>query len=171
MRNLFIYLFAFIVVLLLQEFVFGSINLLGYVSIYGYGIVLVMLPMQTRPAPLMLSALAMGAIFDMFAGSPALIAMSMVFIAFVRPAILKLTIEAEVVAGGGVPFSSRVGSSGFVKYVFLMVLLFSLTYSTLEVMTFTWVVDTLIKVGLSTVATTIFIYVAQLPFGGRRKKI
>lgn len=157
------YIFGFAILILLQEFVLLDINLFGVMNIMIYLMVIIEIPMEIRGARLLFAGLAMGAVVDLFQGTEALSSICMVWVAFARPTVLNLTLGRDVVVGGGMPRSSRVGSGHFLRYVFLMSLLYSTPYFLLEIMTFEGILTTMLRIVLSSAATTALIYVLHLP--------
>ncbi len=167
MRNFVLYLSGFLVLLALQEFVIGSINLSQWIAIYIYIMVIILFPLQLRPAPTILLSALLGGAVDVVSGTSALCAICTVWIAFVRPVVIKATLSSDVVTSGGIPFSARIGRGQFLRYTFAMTLLYISLYSFLEVMTLSDIFFTILRVLLSTAATTLLIYILQLPLNKR----
>lgn len=170
MRNFLLYTAGFLVLIMLQEFVLSSINLFSLVNIFSYIMIIVMLPMQTKTVHTLICAASVGAVMDIFSGTSALITISIVFVAFLRGQIVKLVIPSDIISGGGAPFSYKVGVRSFLIYTFLMSLIFALVYFNLEMMSFDAVEHTLLRIILSSIATTILIFVLQLPLRERKIK-
>ncbi len=168
MRNLILYISGFLVLVMLQEFVLNNIDFTSYVSLYGFLMVVVMFPLELKPTHLILWSTLAGVILDLLSGTSGLITATLVWSAFIRPLITKLTIPADIRAAGGFPFSSRVGSGNFLKYTFLLSLLFGIAYFTLEVMNLSDIPFTVLRVVISAVANTLLIFLLQLPLGSRR---
>lgn len=153
--------------MLLQEVILSGINFSEWVSVYIYIMVVVFFPLQMKPTAVILSSAALGVLADVYCGMLATTSISMVWIAFARWGVIKLTLPAEVVTAGGAPFSRRIGGGYFLRYSFVMTLLYVALYTMLEVMTFDNIDVTLIRIGASSVATTLLIYVLQLPLKSR----
>ncbi len=154
--------------LLLQEFVFSSINFYGYCYIWAYLMFLIMLPLQMSVVPLMLFATATGAVMDIFGGTSALITASMVATTFVRPAIVKFSLPHDVISVGGAPLSYRVGAGSFLRYCATMCLVYGVVHFTLEIMSLQDVEVTLLKLLSSVVLNTVLIFILQLPLRPRK---
>lgn len=163
MRNFFLYFAAFLVVLMLQEFLLAGINVFSLLNIYLYIIIIVMLPMDMPPVGVLFSALAVGAVMDVFTGTSALITMCLLAVGFMRRAIMNLTIGRDMIIGGGTPFSRRIGAGAFLRYCFVMCFIYGLFYFMLEMMTMQGLLFTLLRIVVSSVATTLLVYVLQLP--------
>lgn len=163
MRNALLYFSGFLVLMLLQEVVLAGINMTEWVSVYIYIMVVVLFPMQAKPTAVILASAALGVLADVYCGMLAVTSISMVWLGYVRFYVLKLTLPAEVIMAGGTPFARRVGVKYFLRYSFLMTVLYILPYTFLEVMTLENIDITMIRVATSSVATTLLIYILQLP--------
>lgn len=80
------YLAVFLLLVVLQEFVFDNINLGGVVNPYIYIMFIIMLPLDTPGWLLLLLGFGTGAAVDFMSGTPGLQAVSSTWLAFVRPA-------------------------------------------------------------------------------------
>ncbi len=167
MRSIILYISGFLVLLLLQEFVISSINLSQFVAIYAYIMVLILFPLQMKHTMVLISAALLGGMVDICSGSSAIAAISMVLVAYLRPFIVKLIIPSDMISAGGVPLAARIGSHVFFRYCLLMSFVYVSSYSFLEVMSLEGFSFTLLRVVLSTLATTIFIYFLQMLFKGK----
>ncbi len=146
----------------------NSIKLSDYVWLYSYLTIVIMLPLQIKPTYLILLSAFAGAITDIIAGTSGLLTATLVWIAFIRPVIVKLTISADLLSSGGFPFSSRIGTGKFLRYVFISSLLFGAAYTALEVMSLNNILFQTIRVVISAAANTLLIFLLQLPFGPRK---
>lgn len=163
MRSFFLYFAAFLVVLMLQEFLLSGINLFSLLNIYLYIIIIIMLPMQLSAVGVLFASLGVGAVMDVFTGTSALITMCLLGVGFVRKVVMNLTISRDMIVGGGVPFSRRIGAAAFLRYSFAMCLLYGSLFFMLEMMTFQGFGYTLLRILVSSVATTFLVYILQLP--------
>lgn len=153
--------------LLLQEFVLSSINFSVFVSIYIYIMVVILLPLQMKPLRILLASSLFGLAVDFYSGTGALTAIVMTWIGFMRPYVAKLTLPSDIIVAGGIPYARRIGTRSFFKYTFVMSFLFVSLYSFLEIMSLENFGFTAIRVAASTVATTLLIYILQLPLKPR----
>lgn len=163
MRNFLLFFAGFLVVLMLQEFLLSGINLFSLLNIYLYLMIIIMLPIQMASVGVLLCSLCVGAVMDVFSGTSAMITICLLAVAFARKPIINLTIDSDMVIGGGIPFSRRIGTVPFLRYTFVMSFIYALLYFTLEMMTFDGFLFTLLRVIVSSVATTFLIYIVQLP--------
>lgn len=160
---------SFLVLILLQEFVFSKLNVWGLVNPYVYIMIIVMLPMEFRGVGVLLVGFFVGAVMDAVTGNMGLHTICCTWLAFARGPILEITAGREAVQGGGVPFSSRLGGLHFFSYITLMVVAFGVPFFALEVMSFNDFGFTVLRVVLSSAVSVGLIYFCQLPFGGRGK--
>jgi rod shape-determining protein MreD len=80
----------FIVLFLLQIFLFDQINFMGYINPMIYILFLILYPVENKPAYFMLVAFAMGIILDTFQDTGGAHAAACVTLAFTRPLWLRL---------------------------------------------------------------------------------
>ncbi len=170
MRNFLLYFAGFLVLLVIQEFVLGSVNLFSLLYLYSYVMIIIMLPLHTKTIPSLLWATLVGAVMDIFTGTSALITISIVFMAMFRRGVVKLTIPSDIVSAGGVPFSYKIGVGVFFRYVVTMCILFAIVYFSLEMMSLHNIEYTLLRIGVSSAATTLLIFILQLPLRERKDK-
>lgn len=163
------YLVSFLALILLQEFVFSKLNLLGLVNPYVYIMIIILLPMEFRGAWALVAGFTVGVIMDLVTGNMGLHTMCTTWLTFARPSVLEVTAGRDMVKGGGVPFSNKLGLPHFFSYVTLMVLLFSIPFFMLEVMSFHDFGYTLLRILFSSILNVGLIYFCQLPFAGRVK--
>lgn len=158
------YSIGLLLLLFLQEYVLSAINILGLVNIFAYIMIIILLPLSVPRAWLLILGFCVGYIMDTMSGSGGLNAICVVWLAFVRPYVAELTLGRDVVLAGVIPSAYRVGASRFSTYAVVMCLLFALPYFLLEMMTFTGIWYTLIRVFVSSALTSILIFVLHLPF-------
>ena len=142
-----------VAIILLQGLIFRRIQLGGdqfnYISIIFYPVILMLLPMKTNRALLLVLGFFIGLMIDMFYDSAGLHASACVFIAFMRPVVLKF-LEPR----GGYPVNANptlrdFGSAWFLRYSAIMLGLFLLFYFSVEVFTFVYIGEILLKVVVS----------------------
>ncbi|MEG0655499.1 MAG: hypothetical protein RR465_00555 [Mucinivorans sp.] len=158
------YTIAFAILLFLQEYVFSAINIWGVVNIFAYVMIILILPLSVHRVWLMLLAFLIGYLMDTVMGSYGLNAICLVWLAFVRNVVGELTLGRDVVLAGLVPSAYRVGAQRFMSYLILMCLLFAIPYFLLEVMSFSGILITILRIVLSSVLTAMLIFVFNLPF-------
>ena len=124
--------------------------------------------MQIKGYALLLLAFALGIITDALEGSLGLFTVTMTFMAFCRPQILKYTASREISDNGGTPTSSRLGAGRFITYVAIMVTFWSIPFFILETAGVADIQLTVMRIVLNVVCTTMLIYFLQLPLNRNR---
>ena len=157
------YLAVFLLLVVLQEFVFDNINLGGVVNPYIYIMFIIMLPLDTPGWLLLLLGFGTGAAVDFMSGTPGLQAVSSTWLAFVRPAVVGLLLGKDLVYEGGIPTAGRVGAA-------VMVLLFNIPFFILEDLSGGgWIIA--LRIALSSVFSVGIIYFLHLPFVHTQLKV
>lgn len=164
------YALTFILLLVLQEFVFDNINLGGVVNPYIYIMFIILLPLDIPGWILLFLGFGTGAALDFMSGTAGLQTICSTWLAFVRPSIVNLLLGKDMVYEGGLPTAGRVGTARFIRYLAVMVLLFNIPFFILEDMAGSvWIVS--LRIILSTLFSIGIIYFLHLPFVHSRLKI
>lgn len=153
----------FLVLLVLQGFVFAHIDLYGLVNPYVYIMVLLLLPMRIKGWQALFVGFVLGAVMDLLSGNCGLHTICTTWLAFVRPMVLHFTAGRDEVELGGLPISRRIGVGRFMSYVMIMSLLFGIPFFALEAMTLVGWGFLVIRILCSSVLTAVVIYFIQLP--------
>lgn len=111
----------------------------------------------------MLIAVGVGALMDIISGTSALCTMSLVSVAFVRRGVLQLVVPSDVLVLGGVPFSSRIGVGVFLRYSFVLCMVYGGVYFSMELMSFAHIWAIVCRLLLSSVVSCLLIFIFQLP--------
>ncbi|HLF62494.1 MAG TPA: hypothetical protein VI603_02020 [Saprospiraceae bacterium] len=139
----------FFFIILLQGLILKRIYLGGpqfnYLAILFYPVLIMLLPMKTSKALLLVIGFVLGFVIDMFYESPGVHMSACVFIAFVRPWILKI-MEPR----GGFPVNSNptaqdFGLVWFMQYSGILLFTFLFVYFSAEVFTFSRFLEILLK--------------------------
>ena len=109
------YCAIFLLLLVLQEFVFDNINLGGIVNPYIYIMFLILLPLDTPGWSLLLLGFITGGAVDFMSGTAGLQTVASTWLAFVRPTVAGLLLGKEMVYDGGIPTAARVGLGRFFR--------------------------------------------------------
>ncbi len=156
------YLLSLALLLLLQEFIFDNIHLGELINPYVYILFIVLLPLEIRASSLLLLGFVAGVAADVLSGTTGLHTIAATFLAFVRPAVVNLFVGKDEVHQGGVPTAGRLGTSRFLRYLFVMLLLFNSLLFTLEDWGGeVWII--LLRILLSTLFCWICCYFLHLP--------
>ena len=139
----------FLFIILLQGLIFKRIYLGGphfnYLSILFYPVLIMLLPMKTSKALLLIIGFVLGFIIDMFYDSPGVHMSACVFLAFLRPWVLKM-MEPR----GGFPVNSNptaqdFGLVWFMQYSGILLFFFLLFYFSVEVFALSRILEILLK--------------------------
>ena len=155
-------LISFIVLLLLQEFVFDNIELGVYVNMPIYVMFILLLPTTFSPLAVLLLSGLMGISVDLFSGG--IIGLNMaacLLTGFLRPVVLK-TVTTSSDAPQEVPVMYRVETRKVLSYTVLLVFIHCLALFSLEVFSWSKIIYILIRTVASTAITVLFIIVFEL---------
>lgn len=161
---------TFVILIILQEFVFDNINIVGLVNPYVYIMFIIMLPLNIQGWLLLLLGFASGAVMDLVAGTICLQTICATWLAFVRPTMVNIFIGKDEANDGGVPSASRIGAAHFLRYVSVMVLLFNIPLFLLEDFDTAWYILTA-RIVLSSIFSAIVIYFLHTPLATSRLKL
>lgn len=156
------YIAGLFVLLLLQIYIFDNINLWGLVNPYVFIAFIILLPMEIRGASLVAIGCGLGWLMDLINGTAGMFAMVTTWLAFARPVVLNMTIGRDEVNTGGTVSTSRVTQARLWLYLTTMVLIFNAPLFMLEQMNFVDFDSTLLRIGLSTLVSTIVIFFMNL---------
>ncbi len=154
------YPFLFVLMIVLQIFIFNNIQLSGYINPQVYIFFILILPVNIKGTVLLLLAFGMGLIIDAFTDALAIHALSSLFMAFFRPAVLRIfsdKIDPEDISS---PSYSNPGTVSLFFYCVILVLIHHSTLFLLELFRFTELIQTLSRILISSGITIFFIMIA-----------
>ncbi len=147
----------FVLLMLLQVFVFNHIHIAGYATPLPYVFLLLILPSDTSRSVLLLWGFVMGFIIDTFTNTPGMAAASMTVVALLRPGLLTLFGPNDKDENSYKPSVAIMRRSAFTGYVFTAVIIHEILYFSLEAFSFFNWQELLINIGTSSVLTTLII--------------
>jgi hypothetical protein len=150
-------------VLVLKQIPFGPIGSF-YAEPMVYPLFLMLLPVQTSREILLLIGFALGLTMDMFYDSWGVHASASVFLAFVRPSILR---SIEPKGGYAVTHGltlQRYKIVWFLRYTTLSFAFFLVFYFSMQVFTPVYFLQILVKTVLGFVASLFFVFLVTLIF-------
>ncbi len=151
------YALLFIMLVLIQVLILNNILLGGYMNPQLYVLFVLMLPLNT-PGWLLLSlSFALGLVVDAFSDSIAIHAAAAVFIAFCRPAVLRLVVGTMPGEGAQIPSLSGFGSFSLIMYSLILIILHHTVLFFLEIFRFTEIAQTLSRIIVSSGLTLVFV--------------
>jgi rod shape-determining protein MreD len=148
----------------LQVLVFDNVQIRGYINPYIYVLFILLIPFETPPWLLLISAFLLGFGVDLFSDTMGMHTAASVFMAFCRPGILRMVFSSKDYEIGISPGINDLGIEWFLKYALILVFLHHLVFFYLEVFSFYEFFYTFARVILSTLSTVLFIIIGQYLF-------
>lgn len=145
-----------------------NIELGRFINPFIYVLFIIGLPFETPKWVLLFSGFVIGITIDMFYDTAGIHAAACVFIAYVRPGILKLFSPRDGYEFGTQPTIQYLGVPWFLSYSAILILLHHLVLFYVEIFRFSEFFSTFFRVIISTISTLILIVISQYLFN--RKK-
>lgn len=166
---LFTNILRFVIVLILQVLVFNNIQFSGYINPFFYVLFILLLPFETPKWLMLISAFLLGLTVDFFGHSYGMHATASVFIAFIRPNVIRLVQANKEIEPGILPTVGHMGFTWFMSYASILVFIHHFIYFYLEVFRLSDFLTTFYRVIYSSIATLIVIIAEQYLFFKQRK--
>ena len=162
-------LFRLLLLLLAQVLIFSNINFSAFVNPYIFPLFILLLPFATPRWLLLLIGFGSGLALDFFLGSAGMHAAACLFIAYLRPLLIK------VITPRGTEFeiSPNVYAQGlpwFIVYLFVAMFFYLTFYFLTEAATFLNFFLLLIKIILSVSTSVLFMFLFLFLFSSRKKR-
>ncbi|WP_372752164.1 rod shape-determining protein MreD [Mariniflexile sp.] len=90
-NSVFIHIVRFVSLALMQSLVFNNINFLGYINPYAYIMFIALFPVKNNRLIIILLSFFLGLTIDFFSDTGGIHAAACVFIAYIRPVLLKFS--------------------------------------------------------------------------------
>lgn len=158
----------FFILILLQVLIVKNIELGPYVVPFIYVLFIIMLPFNIQKMLLLLIAFICGLTVDIFYSTIGMHAAACVFIAYIRPGILKLISPRDGYDSNSEPTMQYMGTTWFLTYSLFIVLAHNFILFYIEVFRWSDFFSTFLRVLLSSIATMILIIVTQFLFYKRK---
>ena len=143
----------FILLLAAQILLFNNINFLGYINPFPYILFIILYPVNGNKYGLLAASFFLGLLMDMFLNSGGVHATSCLVLAFFRPAIFKfsfgLSYEYQTVRLNDVVTPERF------SFLLIAVVLHHLVLFVLEIFTFNFFFNIIVRTFVSTIFTLI----------------
>lgn len=159
----------FIVLIALQVLILDHINLGGYINPSLYVLFILLLPFEIPGWALLISAFLLGFGVDSFSNSTGLNAAASVFMAFLRPGVIRLTGTPADYEGNVKPGIADMGFKWFFGYSLILVFAHQLALSMLEAFRLSEIVYVLIRAVAGTSFTVVLVILAEYLFMRKRK--
>lgn len=151
----------FIVLVLIQVLILDNIQFSGYVNPFIYVLFILLLPFETPNWLIILSGFVLGLTIDLFSNTIGMHAFATVFMAFLRPYVLKILEPHDGYESGTFPRLYYFGFTWFLSYSIILVFSHHLFLFYIEVFRFTDFFRTLIRVILSVLFSMVIILLSQ----------
>jgi rod shape-determining protein MreD len=143
----------FILLLAVQVIIFNNFNFLGYINPFPYILFIILYPVNGNKYGLLAASFFLGLIMDLFCNSGGVHAAACLTLAYFRPSIFKfsfgLSYEYQTVRLNDVLTPERF------SFILLAVIIHHLTLFVLEVFTFEFLWDIILRTVVSTLFTII----------------
>ena len=143
----------FILLLAAQVVIFNNFNFMGYINPFPYILFIILFPVNGNKYALLGASFLLGITMDLFCNSGGVHATACLLLAFVRPSLFKfsfgLSYEYQTVRLNDVLTPERF------SFIFLSVVIHHLTLFVLEVFTFEFLWDIILRTIISTLFTII----------------
>jgi rod shape-determining protein MreD len=151
----------FLILILVQVLLFNHIEPGRFIHVYVYVLFILLLPFETPGWLLLVSAFLLGFSLDLFMDTPGIHASASVFMAFLRPVVLRRFAPRDGYETGTLPRLPYYGLEWFIKYTVLLVAAHHLFLFTVDVFRFSEFHLVLVRTFFSTLLTTVFILLSQ----------
>ena len=161
----------FIGLLLLQVLVIDNIRLGYYIHPCVYVLFIFLLPFNISNWQLLFAGFFMGIAVDLFNGTPGLNAAASVLLAFIRPLVINGMMRRKDVGESDEPSLNSMGSSRFLVYSFLLLVIHNFTLFMLEAFSFRLIGVVFLQTLLSVFSSLMLIFIILLLFKKTKKKL
>ncbi len=151
----------FFIIILIQILIMNNIQFSGYINPFFYILFILLLPFETPKWLLLVVAFILGFSVDLFTGISGMHAAATVFIAFLRPFVLKSFSPHDGYESGTSPGIYYYGIEWFAKYTFVLVVAHSFFLFFIETFGFNNFFHIIIRIILSSIVTGILIILSQ----------
>lgn len=160
-KQIFINVFNFILLVVLQILVFDNIQLFGFINPYVYVLFILLLPLETPRWLLLVLAFILGYTIDYFSHTIGLNIAATVFVAYLRPKLISLIIP-KLEPGPDIKIGIKVfGFKSFLLYSSILVLIHHFTLFFLEIFRLTDFLSTTKRAFFSSIFTIFLIIISQ----------
>lgn len=152
----------FLLLVLLQAFVFNEINLGVYLNIYLYVLFILLLPVETPGWILLPVCFLLGLMVDIGLNTAGLHTSACTFAGFVRPTVLRFIKPREGYDANTTPGLFNMGFSWFFSYAVILIFLHHAWLFTIEAFRFTDILFILLKIICSLALNVFMVLITQV---------
>ena len=160
----------FIVLVLVQVLVIKNIELGRFINPFVYVLFILILPFETPKWMLLLVSFLMGITIDMFYDTAGMHAAACVFMAYIRPGILKLFSPRDGYEFGIQPTIQYLGIPWFLSYAGILILLHHTILFYIEIFRLHEFFSTFFRVLCSSFFTIVLVVISQYLFHRRKEQ-
>ena len=155
------YALIFILLILLQLFLFNNIQFSGYVNPFVYVMFILLLPAEIPSWFLLVISFFTGLTIDLFMGTPGMHTAATVLAGFTRPYVLRIISPREGYETSSDPSMFVYGFKWFLIYTLVIVLIHHTLLFYLEVFRLTDFLNTFLRVLMSSLFSVTFILLLE----------
>lgn len=163
--ELLVFLFRFLILILVQVIVLNNVQFSGFINPFVYIMFIMMLPVRMPKTFLLLAAFLTGLVVDVFSNTMGMHAAACVFMAYVRPTVLRIMAPRDGYETESSPSVKELGFTWFLIYAATLTFIHHFILFYIEVFRFSEFFTTFLRVLLSSVATLLTIMISQYLFG------
>lgn len=164
------YIINFVILVLIQVFVLNNIQLGGFINPYFYVLFILILPFETPSWFLLVVAFLLGMSIDVFTNTLGMHTSASVFMAFLRPYVLKVISPRDGYEKETLPQLKHYGASWFLRYSSILIFAHHLFLFYVEVFSLSNFFATFVRVVLSSIFTIILVLISQYFFRSSTRK-
>lgn len=163
-RNISITALQFIALLSAQILILNNVNLFGYVEPMIYIWFMLLLPYKTPKWAVLLLSFLMGFCVDIFSGQVGFHTAVSVFTGFIRPIFIGSFETNQQTSSFDIPTSSSMSFAPYLGYISILTIIHIALLITIETFRWSEILQTLLRIGLSSVATILLMIICDLIF-------
>lgn len=152
------YIVLFLILALLQIFLFDNLSISIYLCPLVYIGFIVLLPIDAPPVAVLFLTLSMSVAMDWAMGAAGINTIATLPVAMLRRPLLQSVCGKEGIREGGIPSSIRLGQGGFLRYLAAMVVVHHFLFFMLESLSWAQLFHTLVRLVVSSAVTVGFIW-------------
>lgn len=160
-NNIGIYIARFILLILLQVFVFNNIEISNHIVPYVYILFIIVLPVDLPGWLILIVAFVLGLIIDLLSGTLGFHVFSTVLMAYMRKPVLTFISPRDGYESSTIPNLASYGVIWFLKYTAILVLIHHLSLFMLEVFRFSYIPVIFFRTLLSGLFSLSFLLISQ----------
>jgi hypothetical protein len=158
MQKILTYAGAFILLVVLQIFLIDNISLSIYFHPLIYVAFIILLPLNTKPAWMVLLSALLGLTIDVMTGMGGINVIATTATGFLRPFLLRMVTGHAMGTDAADSSLLRVAEKHLRWYIITVVVLHSCIYFFMESLTMMHIMHTLLRIIVSDIAAVLFIY-------------